>query len=101
MDDNAPNSMRHLRACLRCGLIKTFDQFKRYGCDNCEDILRFRDKEEMVNSCTTDDFKGFVVLVVDLCLGCVWVVFDLWLLKQDDIVDEAQKELGRQVAKNW
>jgi hypothetical protein len=30
-----PDSVRHLRACLNCCLIKTMSQFKSNGCENC------------------------------------------------------------------
>lgn len=32
-----PDTMRHLRACLRCKLIKTAGAFDEEGCDNCKD----------------------------------------------------------------
>lgn len=30
-----PTTLRSLRACLRCKLIKTTEQFKNKGCENC------------------------------------------------------------------
>jgi transcription elongation factor SPT4 len=37
--DSVPSSLRALRCCLLCKLIKTYEQFKTDGCNNCEDIL--------------------------------------------------------------
>ena len=30
-----PNALRGIRACKRCGMLKTLDQFVNEGCDNC------------------------------------------------------------------
>lgn len=30
-----PNALRGIRACKRCGLLKTLDQFINEGCENC------------------------------------------------------------------
>lgn len=32
---SVPDSMRGIRACKRCGILKTLDQFVREGCENC------------------------------------------------------------------
>ena len=32
---SAPTSMKGMRACKRCGLLKTIDQFINDGCENC------------------------------------------------------------------
>lgn len=32
---SVPNAMRGIRACKRCGLLKTLDQFINEGCENC------------------------------------------------------------------
>ena len=34
--DTVPKTIKNMRACLVCSLIKTFDQFESDGCDNCE-----------------------------------------------------------------
>jgi hypothetical protein len=31
----APSGMRGIRACKRCGILKTLDQFLNEGCENC------------------------------------------------------------------
>ena len=40
---SAPTSLRGIRACKRCGILKTLDQFLNEGCENCPflDIVRF------------------------------------------------------------
>lgn len=30
-----PTSIRGIRACKRCGILKTLDQFVDQGCENC------------------------------------------------------------------
>jgi transcription elongation factor SPT4 len=32
---SVPQSMRGIRACKRCGILKTLDQFVNEGCENC------------------------------------------------------------------
>ena len=34
-DASVPNSLKGVRACKRCGILKTFDQFFNDGCENC------------------------------------------------------------------
>ena len=34
-ESSAPTSMRGIRACKRCGILKTLDQFVNEGCENC------------------------------------------------------------------
>jgi transcription elongation factor SPT4 len=31
----APSSLRGIRACKVCGILKTLDQFLNEGCENC------------------------------------------------------------------
>lgn len=40
---SAPTSLRGIRACKRCGILKTLDQFLNEGCENCPflDIVRY------------------------------------------------------------
>ena len=61
--DNAPTNLKHLRACLRCGLIKSFEQFKQEGCENCDNVLHFRGQVEVISACTTDDFQGMTAVI--------------------------------------
>ena len=32
---SAPTSIKGMRACKRCGILKTLDQFINEGCENC------------------------------------------------------------------
>ena len=56
-DASVPNNLRTIRACKRCGLLKTQEQFYDDGCENCP-FLDMADNIERVNSCTTAFFEG-------------------------------------------
>lgn len=32
---SVPSSLKGIRACKRCGILKTVDQFINEGCENC------------------------------------------------------------------
>lgn len=32
---SVPDELRGIKACKRCGILKTFDQFATEGCENC------------------------------------------------------------------
>jgi transcription elongation factor SPT4 len=32
---SVPTAVRGIRACKRCGILKTIDQFANEGCENC------------------------------------------------------------------
>uniref|UniRef100_A0A6U5K8B7 Spt4/RpoE2 zinc finger domain-containing protein n=1 Tax=Grammatophora oceanica TaxID=210454 RepID=A0A6U5K8B7_9STRA len=53
----APSSMRGIRACKRCGILKTIDQFIKDGCENCP-FLDLMENPERCNACTTAFFEG-------------------------------------------
>uniref|UniRef100_A0A803R7L3 Spt4/RpoE2 zinc finger domain-containing protein n=1 Tax=Cannabis sativa TaxID=3483 RepID=A0A803R7L3_CANSA len=54
-----PTSFGHeLRACLRCRLVKTYDQFRESGCENCPFFKMDEDHERVVD-CTTPNFNGY------------------------------------------
>jgi transcription elongation factor SPT4 len=57
-----PRSVKGLRACKRCGMLKTYDQFVDEGCDNCM-FLEMTDDPEKVNLCTTAFFEGQVAIM--------------------------------------
>jgi transcription elongation factor SPT4 len=61
-DDHAepPLSLLHLRACMRCALIKTYGQFYDSGCENCSFLNMGSDKEQ-IESHTSANFKGLVL----------------------------------------
>ena len=52
-----PSSLKQLRACTQCRLIKTENQFKKEGCENCginpKEILQY----------ITPHFKGMIAVM--------------------------------------
>ncbi|CAI2386144.1 unnamed protein product [Moneuplotes crassus] len=52
-----PSSMRKLRACLICSLIKTEEQFYQEGCDNCATAF------DGVDGGTTPNFSGMISMM--------------------------------------
>ncbi|KAI9141293.1 transcription elongation factor SPT4-like protein [Paraphysoderma sedebokerense] len=58
-----PQDKKQLRACMLCGLVKNAVQFRRQGCENCEEILQLRGSQEKVMECTTSNFDGLVSLM--------------------------------------
>jgi len=54
---SVPSSLRGIRACKRCGILKTVDQFINEGCENCP-FLDMADNPERCNLCTTAFFEG-------------------------------------------
>ena len=57
-----PHEMKRLRACKRCALIKTVDQFYEDGCENCS-FLRLENNLNRVMECTSAYFEGMIALV--------------------------------------
>ena len=58
---SVPDSLKALRACMRCGIIKTVEQFVKDGCENCPFLdLQSPDR---INSCTTAFFEGTVAVM--------------------------------------
>ncbi|XVF44615.1 hypothetical protein PTKIN_Ptkin02bG0138400 [Pterospermum kingtungense] len=55
-----PTSFVHeLRACLRCRFVKTYDQFRESGCENCP-FIKMDEGHERVVDCTTPNFNGII-----------------------------------------
>eukprot|EP00897_Mesotaenium_endlicherianum_P009700 jgi/Mesen1/8759/ME000524S08054 len=50
---------KQLRACLRCTLLKTYDQFLVSGCENCPFFQMANDRDR-VNEGTTSNFTGII-----------------------------------------
>jgi transcription elongation factor SPT4 len=59
-DTVVPGQLKHLRACLLCKLVKSFEQFRDAGCDNCERFVAMQGSVERVQDCTTNAFSGLV-----------------------------------------
>ncbi|CAM9715785.1 unnamed protein product [Ectocarpus fasciculatus] len=57
-----PDEYKHARACLRCTLVKTFEQFYENGCENC-DFLDMHANSARILQCTTSYFEGNVALI--------------------------------------
>mmetsp|Transcript_5028 Transcript_5028/g.6505 ORF Transcript_5028/g.6505 Transcript_5028/m.6505 type:complete len:140 (+) Transcript_5028:94-513(+) len=59
---SAPNHIAGMRACKRCGILKTLNQFLDDGCENCPffDMEDDRQKTEMY---TTAFFEGEVAVM--------------------------------------
>jgi len=59
---SVPTAIKGVRACLRCGLIKSLDQFLEMGCENCP-YLDMEGNHERCNKCTTAFFEGQVAVM--------------------------------------
>ncbi|EOA21640.1 hypothetical protein CARUB_v10002059mg [Capsella rubella] len=58
-----PTSFGHeLRACLRCRLVKTYDQFRDSGCENCP-FFKMEDDHERIVDVTTPNFNGIISMM--------------------------------------
>ena len=51
-------TVKSWRACVRCKLVKTFEDFSNDGCDNCKDSLP-KDRDQ-VHEYTSAQFEGCV-----------------------------------------
>lgn len=56
-DAPVPSSLKNIRACKRCGLLKTFEQFIDDGCENCP-FLKMADDNRNVAKYTTAFYEG-------------------------------------------
>ncbi|KAJ8761942.1 hypothetical protein K2173_006544 [Erythroxylum novogranatense] len=55
-----PTSFGHeRRACLRCRLVKTYDQFRESGCENCP-LFKMDEDHERVADCTTPNWEQII-----------------------------------------
>lgn len=59
---SVPTALKGVRACMRCGIVKTFDQFLEHGCENCP-FLNMEGEFQRVNQCTTAFFEGQVAVM--------------------------------------
>eukprot|EP01039_Chlorochromonas_danica_P003083 gene3083-3371_t len=57
-----PDEFKALRACLRCGLVKTLTQFHENGCENCI-FLQLEGNTPRIHECTTAYFEGMVAMI--------------------------------------
>jgi hypothetical protein len=88
-------STKSFRACTRCKLIKTFEQFSNEGCDNCKDSLP-KDRDQVHEYTTAqfdgcaDFFKSNNIFQYELSFANAHI--------QHDFDDATNRELGCQVA---
>eukprot|EP00531_Pseudo-nitzschia_arenysensis_P019856 CAMPEP_0116148890 /NCGR_PEP_ID=MMETSP0329-20121206/18625_1 /TAXON_ID=697910 /ORGANISM="Pseudo-nitzschia arenysensis, Strain B593" /LENGTH=128 /DNA_ID=CAMNT_0003645107 /DNA_START=45 /DNA_END=431 /DNA_ORIENTATION=- len=61
-DASVPDSMREIRACKRCGILKTMQQFHDHGCENCP-FLDMQESPERVSKCTSAFYEGMAALM--------------------------------------
>ena len=59
---SVPTALKGLRACMRCGIIKTMNQFLENGCENCP-FLNMEGDFQRLNQCTTAFFEGQVAVM--------------------------------------
>lgn len=57
-----PDHLKHMRACKRCGILKTVNQFVDQGCENCP-FLAMAEDSAQVNRCTTPFFEGIAAVM--------------------------------------
>ncbi|KAA3488489.1 transcription elongation factor SPT4-like protein 1-like [Gossypium australe] len=103
-----PTSFGHeLRACLRCRLVKTYDQFRESGCENCPFSKMDGDNERVVD-CTTPNFNGlsfhfilletktFALNVTFLSLLALFEICSVdWFLSMISVMDPARSWAAR------
>lgn len=63
MSASIPSTLKDLRACKICCLIKTLDQFDEEGCDNCERFLHLKGNRDRVFECTSANFDGMLAMM--------------------------------------
>ena len=62
---SVPDQLRGVRACKRCGIIKTVEQFLNDGCENCPFL----------------DMVGFLIVNVGIfCSVPTWIILFLFLI---------------------
>ncbi|GMH78571.1 hypothetical protein TrVE_jg1841 [Triparma verrucosa] len=62
MHAQTPDSLQGMRACKRCGLIKTFQQFYDIGCENCP-FLEMEEDQTRVTDCTSGYYGGITSII--------------------------------------
>jgi len=63
INETIPKDLRNLRACLLCSLIKSFDQFQKNGCDNCDVFLQMKGNPDSVYENTSANFDGMIAMM--------------------------------------
>ena len=63
MNASVPDDLKHIRACKRCGLLKSVNQFIDHGCENCPFLHMAEEGAQQVNRCTTAFFEGQIAVM--------------------------------------
>ncbi len=53
---NAEGPAKNWRACNKCRLLLTMEQFMRLGCPNCPDLLFTEEEADYTKEKTTDEY---------------------------------------------
>jgi hypothetical protein len=56
----APSNIKGIRACKRCGILKTLDQFINAGCENCP----FLEMVSVVNNTSSWQWCNYVIQMI-------------------------------------
>ncbi|KAF2250478.1 transcription elongation factor spt4 [Trematosphaeria pertusa] len=56
------SQQRHMRACMVCSIVRTFQQFNSSGCPNCESFLELANNHEAIQDCTSQVFDGLLTV---------------------------------------
>lgn len=101
---SVPPSLKQLRACLLCRLIKSYDQFVREGCDNCSPAVSMQNDPDRVLELTTARYSGMVAVMQPTGKGTSWVAKWLRLDRakaglyagkvEGEVPEEVQEELA-------
>mmetsp|Transcript_23583 Transcript_23583/g.27319 ORF Transcript_23583/g.27319 Transcript_23583/m.27319 type:complete len:134 (+) Transcript_23583:89-490(+) len=76
---SVPNAIKGIRACKRCGILKTLEQFINEGCENCS-FLDMIDNPERANTCTSAFYEGQAALMdPNESWAAKWIRVDTYL----------------------
>lgn len=65
---SVPNAVRGIRACKRCGILKTMEQFANDGCENCPFLDMVSDRTFRIDPLVLADYVcGFLTIQHCVC----------------------------------
>mmetsp|Transcript_4937 Transcript_4937/g.8151 ORF Transcript_4937/g.8151 Transcript_4937/m.8151 type:complete len:125 (-) Transcript_4937:182-556(-) len=91
-----PVDFKGLRCCLRCSLLKSYEQFYENGCENCA-FLNLGQSKRNIDQCTSTYFEGVISMLdprgswvarwqrIDNCVPGMYAVEVIGELPQDII----------------
>ena len=71
---SVPNALRGIRACKRCGILKTLDQFVDHGCENCPFLEMVRGMQTCPNLSLLLSLSLLLFFMFRNCIGAWFVV---------------------------